>query len=46
MDRWVKLRWRGKNATIPTLQSVLERWPQTFFYIDISRISCAISVAS
>ncbi len=27
--------WRGKNATIPTLQSVLEQWPQTFFYIDI-----------
>lgn len=27
--------WRGKNATIPTLQSVLERWPQTFFYLDI-----------
>lgn len=23
--------WRGKNATIPTLQSVLEQWPQTFF---------------
>lgn len=27
--------WRGKNATIPTLQSVLEQWPETFFYIDI-----------
>ncbi|HBT3055569.1 glycerophosphodiester phosphodiesterase family protein [Klebsiella aerogenes] len=27
--------WRGKQATIPTLQSVLQQWPQTFFYIDI-----------
>ncbi|WP_368765758.1 glycerophosphodiester phosphodiesterase family protein [Klebsiella oxytoca] len=27
--------WRGKNATITTLQSVLEQWPETFFYIDI-----------
>ena len=27
--------WRGKQATIPTLQSVLQQWPHTFFYIDI-----------
>lgn len=27
--------WRGKQATIPTLQTVLQQWPQTFFYIDI-----------
>lgn len=27
--------WRGKLATIPTLQAVLQQWPHTFFYIDI-----------
>ena len=27
--------WRGKQATIPTLQAVLQQWPHTFFYIDI-----------
>lgn len=26
---------RGKLATIPTLQAVLQQWPHTFFYIDI-----------
>lgn len=27
--------WRNKGATIPTLEQVLTRWPETFFYIDI-----------
>lgn len=27
--------WRDKGATIPTLEAVLEKWPQTPFYIDI-----------
>lgn len=27
--------WRNKGATIPTLQRVLETWPDTPFYIDI-----------
>ncbi len=26
---------RGRQATIPTLQAVLQQWPHTFFYIDI-----------
>lgn len=27
--------WRDKNATIPTLETVLKKWPKTFFYLDI-----------
>ncbi len=27
--------WRGKDATIPTLDRVLREWPETFFYLDI-----------
>lgn len=27
--------WRGKGATIPTLEAVLQKWPQTPFYLDI-----------
>ncbi|MBS3046402.1 glycerophosphodiester phosphodiesterase family protein [Enterobacter mori] len=27
--------WRNNGALIPTLKSVLETWPNTFFYIDI-----------
>jgi Glycerophosphoryl diester phosphodiesterase len=27
--------WRGKGATIPTLETVLKTWPNTPFYIDI-----------
>ncbi len=27
--------WRGKNLSIPTLAEVLQRWPNTFFFLDI-----------
>lgn len=27
--------WRGKNATIPALETVLNQWPKTYFYLDI-----------
>lgn len=27
--------WRDKGATIPTLEAVLQKWPQTPFYLDI-----------
>ncbi|WP_310608890.1 glycerophosphodiester phosphodiesterase family protein [Buttiauxella brennerae] len=27
--------WRGKSATIPALETVLNKWPKTFFYLDI-----------
>lgn len=33
--------WRGKQATIPTLQSVLQQWPHTFS-ISISNLRMPI----
>lgn len=31
--------WRGKNLSIPTLAEVLQRWPNTFFFIDIKSLN-------
>ncbi|EOC1534187.1 glycerophosphodiester phosphodiesterase [Cronobacter turicensis] len=36
--------WRGKGAAIPTLESVLQKWPQTPFYIDIKSPDAAPDV--
>lgn len=31
--------WRGKNLSIPTLAEVLQRWPNTFFFLDIRSLN-------
>ncbi|WP_312458095.1 glycerophosphodiester phosphodiesterase family protein [Pseudescherichia sp.] len=31
--------WRGKNLSIPTLAEVLQRWPNTFFFLDIKSLN-------
>jgi len=38
--------WRGKNLSIPTLAEVLQKWPNTFFFLDIKSPNVAPQLLS